>query len=348
MKNKDLNYYYTMARNMLEDFYMVCDGKPDWICTPEKFGSSIGLGGAGQTKTFEANYYALHQYRLKMRVIKAHHEPEMSISIFGKELTIPVMGAALSGVKYSLNDVVSEEAFYWGLLKGAQDCGSIGMVGNSPASPDELGVTIVGENDGWGIPIFKPHSQERLIQLFQLADELDVIGIGVDLDGAGSMFWTDSENKLYRKSEKDLQELVDCTGKPVIFKGIMSVEDAVKVVDSGASACYVSNHGGRVLDCGQGVVEVLPDIAKEISGKIRILADGAVRTGFDVLKILALGADIVLMGRPLAMMSVAGGDAAVKMYLEYVKQDISRAMILTGCDNLKDATINILARSEYR
>ncbi|MGP8024885.1 MAG: alpha-hydroxy-acid oxidizing protein [Methanobacterium sp.] len=160
------------------------------------------------------------------------------------------------------------------------------------------------------------------------------------------MFWAESENQLYRKSEKELQELVDCTEKPVIFKGIMSVEDAVNVVDSGASACYVSNHGGRVLDCGQGVAEVLPDIAKEVSGKILIMADGAVRTGFDVLKVLALGADVVLMGRPLAMMSVVGGDVAVKMYLEYVKQDIIRAMTLTGCDNLNDASMNILARYE--
>jgi 4-hydroxymandelate oxidase len=346
MKNKNLYDYYNMARNMLEDFYMGCDDKPEWICTPEKFGASIGLGGAGQAKTLKANYNALHQYRLKMRVIKAHHKPEMSISIFGKELTSPVMGAALSGVKYSLSNVISEETFYRGLLMGAKDFGSIGMVGNSPACPDELGVTIVGENEGWGIPIFKPHSQERLVQLFQLADELNVIAIGVDLDGAGSMFWADSENQLYRKSEKELQELVDCTGKPVIFKGIMSVEDAVNVVDSGASACYVSNHGGRVLDCGQGVVEVLPDIVREVSGKILIMADGAVRTGFDVLKVLALGANVVLMGRPLAMMSVAGGDVAVKMYLEYVKQDIGRAMTLTGCDNLKDISMNILTRSE--
>ena len=347
MKNNDLIDYYNMARSMLEDFYN-CDDKPDWICTPEKFGASIGLGGIGQSKTFKANYDTLNQYRLKMRIIKNHHETETSISIFGKDLTIPVMGAALSGVKYSLNDAISEENFYWGLLKGAQDCGSISMVGNSPACPDDLGVTIVGENDGWGIPIFKPHSQERLVQLFQLADELDVVAIGVDLDGAGSMFWADSENQLYRKSEKELQELVDCTEKPVIFKGIMSVEDAFNVVDSGASACYVSNHGGRVLDCGKGVAEVLPDIAMEFSGKIPILADGGMRTGFDVLKVLALGADVVLIGRPLAMMSVVGGDVAVRMYLEYVKQDISRAMILTGCDNLNDAKMNILDKSDYR
>jgi isopentenyl diphosphate isomerase/L-lactate dehydrogenase-like FMN-dependent dehydrogenase len=342
MKNKDLNYYYNIARNMLEDFSNVCDGKPDYICTPEKFGATMGLGGAGQGKTFETNYNTLHKYRLRMQMIKAHHEPEMSISIFGKELTIPVMGASVSGVKLSLNDVISEEEFYWGLLKGARDSGCIAMVGNTPACPDDLGVTVIEKNDGWGIPIFKPHSQEWLVQLFQLAEELNVLAVGVDLDGVGSQFW--NEKQLYRKSEKDIQELVDSTGKPVIFKGIMNVEDAVKVVDSGADACYVSNHGGRPMDCGQGVAEVLPDIAMEVSGKIPILADGAVRTGFDVLMVLALGADVALIGRPLALMSVAGGYNAVKLYFEYVKHDLRLAMIMTGCDNLKEATMDILSK----
>ena len=92
-------------------------------------------------------------------------------------------------------------------------------------------------------------------------------------------------NLFTEKVKKISLELVDSTEKPVIFKGIMSIEDAVKVLDSGAGACYVSNHGGRVLDGGQGMADVLPEIANEISGKIPILADGAVRTGFDVLKV---------------------------------------------------------------
>jgi len=127
----------------------------------------------------------------------------------------------------------------------------------------------------------------------------------------------------------------------------MSPEDATKVLDSGASACYVSNHGGRVLDSGQGVAEVLPDIAREISGKIPILADGAVRTGFDVLKIIALGADVALIGRSIAHVSISGGELAVQMYLDYVKDDLRRAMILTGCDTLEDVNSNILTINNH-
>ncbi|MBU4547768.1 MAG: rubredoxin, partial [Euryarchaeota archaeon] len=84
---KDLTYYRDIARKLLTGFcgvYPVCDGDPDHICTGQKYGAPIGLGGAGQAKTFEANYQALQKYRLMMRVIKAHHEPEMSIKIFEK------------------------------------------------------------------------------------------------------------------------------------------------------------------------------------------------------------------------------------------------------------------------
>ena len=93
------------------------------------------------------------------------------------------------------------------------------------------------------------------------------------------------------------------------------------------------------------MAEVLPEIANEISGKIPIMADGAVRTGFDVLKVLALGADIALIGRPLARMSISGGEVAVKMYYKYVKDDLEKAMILTGCDNLKEVNMDILTIS---
>ncbi|MCE5214960.1 MAG: alpha-hydroxy-acid oxidizing protein [Methanobacterium sp.] len=343
--DKDLNYYRDEGRNLLTGLcgvYPVCDGDPDHTCTGQKYGAPIGMGGAGQAKTFEANYKALQQFRLKMKVIKSHKEPEISTSIFGKKLKAPFMGAPLSGAKPSLNDIISEEDLYWGLLKGAQLFGTIGNVGNTPSTSEKLGVTIIGKNKGWGIPFFKPQSQDRLIKLFQLAEKLDVIAIGVDLGGVGSTYWAHNKKRVYRKSEDDLQELVDCTGKPVIFKDIMSPDDAMKVVDSGADACYVSNHGGRVLDCGQGVAEVLPDIAEEISGKILIFADGTVRTGFDVLKILALGADVALIGRPLAQVCVSGGYEAVKMYFNYVLDDLRRAMILTGCDKLEDAKMNIL------
>jgi hypothetical protein len=249
----------------------------------------------------------------------------------------------MSGTGISMNKALSEEEFQRGIVAGAKKAGTIGLSGNTVDAPDHPGVEIIGENHGWGIPVFKPQSQDRLLTLFRRCEIANVLAIGVDLDGYGSTNWALRGKPLFRKSESDLRELVDSTRKPVIFKGIMTVEDAGRVLDSGAKALDVSNHGGRVMDCGQGVSEVLPKIAEVFKGRITIMADGAVRTGFDVLKLLALGADVALIGRPLAWMSLAGGPEAVAMYLDYVKKDLRMAMIMTSCDTLRDVNRNILA-----
>ncbi|MFW9811539.1 MAG: alpha-hydroxy-acid oxidizing protein [Candidatus Thorarchaeota archaeon] len=347
-EKKTLDYYRSIAREMLVGLCSenkVCDGHPDRTCMGQNYGAPIGFGGAGQGTTFHANFLALKAYKFKMTVVKDHFEPDTRSTLFGHDIVAPVMNSSISGVKASMNDVIPEEDFYRGLLRGSQRFGAIGLVGNTAAVPDTLGIEMVRENGGHGIAVFKPQSQERLFELFEIAEESNAIAIGVDLDGCGSTIWAAKGKPVFRKNETELKELVDCTGKPVFFKGIMSVEDALKVRDAGAAAVYVSNHGGRVLDSGQGVGEVLPDIASACGDKMAIMADGAVRTGFDVLKVIALGADAAFIGRPLARMSLAGGAEAVEMYLNYVKSDLRRAMIMTGCNTIKDATMDILVNA---
>ncbi len=342
---KDLLFYRAIARLQLNKICAVnkvCDGNPERLCMGMKYGKPIGFGGTGQGRTWDANFKALEKYKFKMIVVKDHNEPEMETSVLGKKIVMPVMVTSISGTRISMNNALSEEEFQRGMIEGAKLFGTIGMSGNTVDAPDHPGIEIIGKNDGWGIPVFKPQSQERLLELFKRAETANVIAIGVDLDGYGSTNWALRGKPLYRKGEKDLRELVDATELPIIYKGVMNVEDAAKVVDSGAKALDVSNHGGRVLDYGQGVAEVLPEIADKFRSKITIMADGAVRTGFDVLKVLALGADVALNGRNVARMSLAGGPQAVKMYLDWMKQDLRMAMIMTGCDSLKEISRDIL------
>jgi isopentenyl diphosphate isomerase/L-lactate dehydrogenase-like FMN-dependent dehydrogenase len=348
-KDRDISYFRDIARKKLAGTcaaYKVCDGAPDRLCQGMKYGRPVGFGGAGQGRTFHENFRALSRYRLKMCVIKEHHEPEMKSSFIGKEITMPVMASSVSGVRISMNNAMGEEEFQRGLIEGARLSGTIGLSGNTVDAPDHPGVDIIASNGGWGIPVFKPQSQERLLELFKRAEHANPIAIGVDLDGCGSTNWAIRGKPLFRKSEKELRELVDSTEKPVLFKGIMTVEDASKVVDSGAKALGVSNHGGRILDYGQGVADVLPIIANEFKNKIVIMADGCVRTGYDAIKLLALGADVSLIGRELARMSIAGGSEAVKLYLDYVKNDLRLAMLMTGCDNLKEISNKILVKDD--
>ena len=342
---KDLIYYRDLARRQLARVCAVnkvCDGDPDRLCQGMKYGKPIGFGGAGQGKTWSANFQALSHYKLKMRVIKEHKEPKLETAFLGYKIALPVLATSVSGTLINMNNALSEEEFQRGMVEGAKQAGTIGLSGNTVDAPDHPGIDVIRRLGGWGIPVFKPQSQEQLLTLFKRCEQANVLAIGVDLDGYGSTNWALRGKPLYRKSERDLKELVDATEKPVIYKGIMNVEDAGKVVDSGAKALDVSNHGGRVMDCGKGVVEVLPEIVENFKGKITIMADGAVRTGFDVLKILAIGADVALIGRPLAWMSLAGGPEAVDMYLNYVKNDLRMGMVMTCCDSLEEINRNII------
>ena len=101
-------------------------------------------------------------------------------------------------------------------------------------------------------------------------------------------------------------------GKPFILKGIMTVSGAKKALEAGASGIVVSNHGGRVLDQCPATAEVLPAIADAVGGRMTILVDGGIRTGMDVFKALALGADAVLIGRPFVNMSTAAARRACR------------------------------------
>lgn len=344
-KIKDLIYYRAKAREKLATLCAVndvCDGHPDRLCMGQKYGKAIGFGGAGQGRTFFENFEALKKYKFKQRIVKEHKEPDMSSVFFDKKIKMPILVSSVSGVKISMNDAMPEADFQKQMIQGAKLFGTIGFSGNTVDVPEHPGIDIIKENNGWGVPVFKPQAQDKLLVLFEKAEKADVTAICVDLDGCGSTNWALRGKPVFRKSPKELKELVESTAKPVIFKGIMGMEDAEAVVASGAKGLVVSNHGGRVLDYGQGVADVLPEIAKEFKKDIIIMADGAVRTGFDALKLIALGANFVLVGRPMARMALTGGAEAIFKYLDYMKSDLRRAMLMTGCDNLPEITSDIL------
>ena len=106
----------------------------------------------------------------------------------------------------------------------------------------------------------------------------------------------------------------------------------------------VSNHGGRVLDGMAGTADVLPVIAAAVKGKITVLVDGGIRSGEDVLKMLALGADAVLIGRPVAVAAVGGGAAGVALYLEKIRRELSDAMMITGVADVRHVSADILMK----
>ena len=120
------------------------------------------------------------------------------------------------------------------------------------------------------------------------------------------------------------------------------MEDATVCYEAGADAIVVSNHGGRVLDHASSTVDVLEDIAKAFKGKMTILADGGVRTGADVFKYLALGADGVLIGRPFVTYSFGGGTEGVEFFVKKVRSELESVMLLAGAASIKDISTDMI------
>ncbi|HRF90956.1 MAG TPA: alpha-hydroxy-acid oxidizing protein, partial [Desulfobacter postgatei] len=192
------------------------------------------------------------------------------------------------------------------------------------------------------VPIFKPRAQDVLKRLIRMAEELGCPAVGVDLDGCGSTIMARHNQPVFRKSVKDIKELVQASSLPFIAKGIMTVEDAVSCADAGVRVVSVSNHGGRVLDATPGTAEVLPDIARQLKGQVIITADGGVRTGYDVLKMLALGADFVLLGRDIIRAAVGAGSLGVRIHMEHIQKILKKAMFMTGVSTVSDIDSSIL------
>jgi isopentenyl diphosphate isomerase/L-lactate dehydrogenase-like FMN-dependent dehydrogenase/rubredoxin len=323
--------------------HRICDGHHDNVCMGQKYGRPLGFGGMGQGSGFRNNYLALLEIKIKTRLVSEHFTPHMTCDFLGMKLSMPVIGASMSGANTSFIKTTTERDFAIGMLEGARDAGTISFTGNSPEAEDiEAGIDMIRKTGGYGVPIFKPQPNDKLFELIKKAEEVGSPAVGVDLDGAGSFNWNKYGRPVERKTPEQLKELVTSTKLPFIFKGIMTEEDALAVIESGAAVLGISNHGGRVNDCTPGVAEVLPKIAKIAKGKIIISADGGIRTGFDVLKMIALGADVVLMGRDLARASIAAGKHGVKLHLEYIKNDLKTAMIMTGCRTIADITGDLL------
>jgi isopentenyl diphosphate isomerase/L-lactate dehydrogenase-like FMN-dependent dehydrogenase len=119
--------------------------------------------------------------------------------------------------------------------------------------------------------------------------------------------------------------------RKLVVKGILTVEDAVLAREHGADGIVVSNHGGRQLDGAPATIEVLPRIAAALGGAIAILADGGFRRGADIVKALALGADMVLVGRPALYGAAAAGESGASRALHILKSEIDRVLALLGC-----------------
>ena len=328
--------------------YQNCDGAPSRLCQGHSYDTAIGMGGAGTGSSFANNIKALASIELDMQVVGEHYAPDTSTKIFGHGVSMPIYAAPATGVhSFGGEAVISEADYCRATVTGCIQAGTVGWRGDVHTySPDiTYGIDAIREAGGIGIKISKPREQSIIKKILKKAEEAGALAVGVDVDGCGSYNMDITRISIFRKSEEELRELAETTGLPFIVKGLMSPYDAEAAARAGASAIVVSNHGGRVLDHTPGTADVLPEIVKAVGGNIVILIDGGIRTGYDVLKVLALGADGALVGRDIIRAAVGGGSEGVRLQMEYLKETLYKAMLMTGCRNLDSISENIVYRA---
>jgi isopentenyl diphosphate isomerase/L-lactate dehydrogenase-like FMN-dependent dehydrogenase len=353
LENLTLEKVRARAKEKLKDVCMVykdCDGNPTRFCQGQHYGRPLGFGGIGSGASFHNNWLALRKIKLKMKLIEdSHFEPDTKFHFFGKDLTMPIMGASITGVNsFGGEKVITEREFCWATVRGCVDAGTITWRGDTYTYSIEnsYGLDAIAEVNSGGVKIVKPREQSVIIQFFKKAEKCNITAVGVDTDGCGSFMMKTHNKPVFRKTPEDIREFVAATSLPVIIKGIMCKEDALNAADAGALAIVVSNHGGRVLDHTPGTADVLPEIVDSLKGKnVMILADGGIRTGYDVLKLLALGADAVLIGRDIVRAAVGGGSEGVRLQMDYLQKTLAKAMLMTGCSSLDQVTSDIITQS---
>lgn len=327
------------AREKLKPYCRVCPVCNGIACA----GEVPGMGGVGTGSSFKANVEALNRIKLNLSTIHDVKEPETAIEIFGQNLSLPVMAAPITGTTYNMGGAITEEVYCEEVIAGSLMAGTIGWTGDG-ADPAMYGsgISAIKKNSGKGVPIIKPRAQEEIIKRIRQAEDAGAIAVGVDIDGAGLITMALKGQPVSPKSPKEIEELVKATELPFILKGIMTLKEAEIAYNLGVKAIVVSNHGGRILDHTPGVADVLPEITEKLKGKITIIADGGVRSGVDVLKLLALGADAVLIGRPVVVAVFGGGRDGLKLYFENIKNELKQAMLLTGVASVKSVPKTIL------
>ncbi|PHR27921.1 MAG: alpha-hydroxy-acid oxidizing enzyme [Desulfotalea sp.] len=315
------------ARKLMQPHCQVCPHCNGKHCA----GKVPGMGGLGSGSSFHNNIEALAKHKFNMCLIHDVTTPDTSVNILGKRLALPIIAAPIGGISFNMGGKITEEEYINAIINGCKAKSIIGCTGDGvPDFIYQSGFAAIKNAAGHGIPFIKPWEDDELYAKLEQAKATGTTIMGMDIDAAGLITLRKMGRPVSPKPLEKLTEIVKKSGMKFVIKGIMTPDDAQLAVNSGADAIVVSNHGGRVLDHTPGSADVLENIADTVKGKITILADGGVRSGGDVLKLLALGADAVMIGRPFAIAAIGGLQDGVEKYIDSIMTELQQTMILTG------------------
>ena len=309
----------------------VCNGR---ACTNHVPGP--GAKGVGDTAI--RNYDKWQEIRVNMDTISEGGTPDTSLELFGKSFRFPFFAGPVGAVTMHYSDKYDDMAYNNILVKACAENGIAAFTGDGlDANVMKVACEAIAAENGMGVPTVKPWNQETIARKMEQVKASGSFAVAMDIDAAGLPFLKGMNPPAGSKTVEQLSEIAKMAGKPFIIKGVMTVKGALKAKEAGAAAIVVSNHGGRVLDQCPATAEVLPGIVDALKGSgVKVLVDGGIRSGVDVFKALALGADAVIIARPFATAVYGGAEEGVKLYIEKIGGELSDTMSMCGAKTLSD------------
>jgi isopentenyl diphosphate isomerase/L-lactate dehydrogenase-like FMN-dependent dehydrogenase len=309
------------------------------------------IGGTETETTLRRNRMALDEIAFRPRVLRDVSRVDASVKCFGRKMRLPVMMAPVGAL-----EIFEPDAAAAAVTKAAGQFGAAHML----SSVSEPGLEKVAQA--------APHAL-RIYQLYVRGDDAfveDVVSRSVANGYAAFCLTVDTA--YYSRRERDIakryvrENRLRATGGdyqralnwktvklirdrykiPLIIKGIATPEDAAIALDHGVEWIYVSNHGGRQLDHGRGAMHVLPEIVDAVKGRAKIMVDGGFCRGSDVVKAIALGADIVGIGRLQCWALAAAGETGVLRMLELLEDEVIRTLGLLGVTSFAELNTSYL------
>lgn len=324
------------AREMMMPRCYVC---PECNGRGPCIGQVPGFGGMGANRGFQANYDSLAAVQLNSRVVHGVHVPDTSIDFFGTKISMPVVAAPTGGTTYNMGGKLTEEEFVTAICEGCSKAGTLGAVADGIGDPlpvFEKRLDTLKRLGYKAIVGLKPRLNKDIIERMRLAEKAGVVALTIDLDSAGRAARATKGQTVEPKTLEQLKELVKASRLPLLFKGIMTPDEAELCIQAGAAGIVVSNHGGRTLADTPGTAAVLPQIADVVKGRCYIMVDGTVARGTDVEKYLALGAQCTLAGRHFVRAAHGGLADGVKLFANRLQSELAVAMTLTGAQRVTD------------
>ena len=328
------------------------------LVPPEAWGYIAG--GAGDERTLRWNREAFSRLRLRYRVLVDVSEVSTETTVLGTPDSMPVLVAPMAFQQ------IAHEEHELGTARGAAAAGTIMCLSTlAAATPADVAAAAPGGPRWLQIYVFKDRgvSDEIVAQALEagfsglvLTADLPVVGIR-DREHRTGWSTPDGDTPAFvaarsRATEGDeglrlldagvewpyVAELRERYGVPVIVKGLVTAEDARLACEHGAAAVVVSNHGGRQLDGAIAALDALPEVVEAVDGRAEVYVDGGVRRGSDVVTALALGAQAVLVGRPVLYGLVFGGAKGVEQVLTILRDEVENALALLGCRSPAEVT----------